>query len=301
MFTLYDRIQIKGIMPERALLRLKRAGIPLYDIQKTQKDRLLLRVQRKDLDKIFAVYPKPLDEGSATYTVEKVGAFGWAKLVDFCKNRVGFLLGGLAFCILTLAADSFVFGIEFVGTDVYARETSQILEENGIKLFSPYKSGREDMITAKLLSLDDVEFCSVKKVGGRIRVEIRTSPFNPSILTKGAMQAKHAGEILSLTVLRGTALKKVGDFVTQGETLVGDWFCAEEGKTVIVEPIARVSIACVYEGVHVDAESEKQAFAEGYLALNLGHNDEITEVTITQIEKGFHVKICYIVTESVNL
>ena len=38
MFTLYDRIQIEGIMPERALLRLKRVGIPLYDIQKTQNN-----------------------------------------------------------------------------------------------------------------------------------------------------------------------------------------------------------------------------------------------------------------------
>ena len=217
MFTLYDRIQIEGIMPERALLRLKRAGIPLYDIQKIDNSHLLLRVERKDIPKIFSIYPNVKEAGRSVYTLSKIGGIGLAKIVDFCKNRAGFLLGGLAFCIITLAADTFVFGIEFVGTDVYARETAQALDESGIRLFAPYKAGCEDIVTAKLLSLDYVEFCSVKKEGGRIRVEVRTSPFTTTVLSKESMVAKHTGEILSITVLRGSALKKAGDTVQQGE------------------------------------------------------------------------------------
>ena len=302
MFTLYDRIQIEGVMPERGLLRLKRAGIPLYDIKKTQKNRLTLRVQRKNLDKIFAIYPSSLaEERQSVYTVSKIEAVGLAKIVDFCQNRVGFVLGCLAFFILTLTADFFVFGVEFVGTDVYARETMQALEENGVKLFAPYKKGREDMITAKILSLDFVEFCSVQKAGGRIRVETRISTFSPTVATKGKMQAKHTGEILTISVLRGTASKKVGDTVQIGETIVEDWFLTEDGRQVCVEPIARVRIACVYEGEHIDATSEEEAFAQGYLALALYDTDEITEVTVRKIDNGFHVKICYIITESVNL
>ena len=300
--TLYDRIQIEGLMPERALLRLKRAGIPLYDIEKPQKNRLLLRVERKDVARIFTIYPSPpFADGKSLYTVSKLGGVGLARLVDFCKNRVGLLLGALAFCIITLAADSFVFGIEFVGTDVYARETAQALEEGGVKLFAPYKVGQEDMITAKLLALDYVEFCSVKKVGGRIRVELRTSPFLQKSLSKGAMTAKHSGEIIALTVLKGSALKTAGDTVQAGEALVGNWFSTEAGEQVCVEPIARVRIACVYEGAHEEAVTEEQAFAEAYLALNLTDKDEITERIVIQTEKGFHVKISYIATESVNL
>jgi len=301
--TLFDRIRIEGLMPERALLRLKREGIPLYQVKKIQKNAILLLVRRKDRQKVFAIYPNVCYNGTANcaYTTAYLGGVGVAKLVDFCKHRVGFLLGGLAFCILTLAADSFVFGVEFVGTGVYARETAQALEESGVRLFAPYKKGSEDMVTAKLLTLDSVEFCSVQKIGHRLRVEIRTSPFQKPSLARGEMQAKHTGEIVALTVLRGSALKKEGDEVWTGETLVGDWFSTIEGEQVRVEPIARVQIACVYEGAHEKAQSAEEAFAQAYLSLSLGERDEVREQTVTQTEKGFHVKISYVVTESMNL
>lgn len=302
MFILYERIQIDGLMPERALLRLKRAGIPLYNLQRLAKDKIRLRVRRKDLYKIAAIYPQAGDmDVRSAYTFSRIEGVGVAKLVDFCKNRVGFVLGVMAFCILTLAADTFVFGIEFVGTDVYAREVAKALDENGIHLFAPYKAGQEDMITAKLLSLDYVDFCSVTKKGGRLRVEMRTSPFTTPLLTAGQMQAKHTGEIIAITALRGTALKKAGESVCVGETLVGDWFSVEGVGQVRVEPIARVKIACVYEGVHPQASSAQQAFAEAYLALQLTDKDEIVESVITQIDDEFHVKINYVVVESMNL
>ena len=302
MFTLYELIQINGIMPERALLRLKRAGIPLYNAQRVAKTQIRLRVRRRDLRKIAAIYPREGDiEKRGAYTFSTIEGVGFAKIVDFCKNRTGFLLGIMAFCILTLAADSFVFGIEFVGTDVYAREVAQTLNENGIRLFAPYKKGKEDMITAKLLTLDYVDFCSVTKRGGKIRVEMRTSPFTAPLLATGEMQAKHTGEILSITALRGTALKKAGESVCVGETLVADYFSLEGEGQVRVEPIARVKIACVYEGLHSTADSMQQAFAEAYLALQLTEKDEIVQTDITQIDDVFHVKIHYVVIESMNL
>ena len=55
--NLKDRLQIEGIMPERALLRLRRAQIPLYNVKKIAKNRILFRVKRKDVEKIFAIYP----------------------------------------------------------------------------------------------------------------------------------------------------------------------------------------------------------------------------------------------------
>ena len=302
MFHLYERIQIEGLMPERALLRLRRAGIPLYHIQKAKKDCICLQVERKDVPQIFALYPKSLDGHSPhPYTVVKRGGVGLAKAVDFCKKRLGFVLGGLLFCIITLAADGFVFGVEFVGSQEYKRETMQALEENGITLFSPYRKNKEDLVTAKLLTLDFVEFCSVQKVGNRIRVETRTSPFAVNTLQQGNMKAKHTGELIALTVLKGTAAKKVGDTVQAGETLVQNVLIDQEGGQVRVETIARARISCVYECVHEGAETVEQAFAEAYLRLNLGEKDELTSKTVTSTEKGFHVKITYLVTESMNL
>ena len=98
------------------------------------------------------------------------------------------------------------------------------------------------------------------------------------------MQAKHTGEILSITTLRGTALKKAGDVVREGETLVGDWFSVEGEGQVRVEPIARVSIACVYAGGCTEANTKEQAFAEAYLALHLTEKDELVDALLAEYD-----------------
>ncbi len=296
------RFKVEGILPERALLRLKRAGIALYNAKKVEKNVILFSVKKKDIEKVFAIYPNLCynREEKSLYTVQKLGGERGARIVDFFRKRAGFLLGGLAFAALTLAADGLVFGVEIVGSRVYAREVMQALDESDIKLYAPYKGGKEDLVTAKLLSLQGVEFCSVQKVGNRVRVEMRTSPFTTDTLVKESMTAKHDGQIVQMSVLRGTALKKTGDSVTCGEPLVGNWFTPQEGEQVRVEPIARVRIACTYEGIF-SAQSEEEAFAKAYLALALADGDGVTQKQITQTGKEFHVKISYLVTERINL
>ncbi len=296
-----ESFSVEGIMPERALLRLKRAGIPVYDARKIEKTKLLFRVKRKDIEKVFAIYPKVCYNGSnqSPYEVTHLGSVGVGKGFDFLKNRAGVLLGALAFCALTLAADNLVLGVEFVGSKVYAREILQALEENGVKKYAFYPEGKEDIVTARTLSLSGVEFCSVRKVGHWVRVETHIDPFTTKRLQKESLTATYSGEIRSITVLRGTALKKVGDSVQAGESLVGNWFETEDGEQVRVEPIARVQIACVYEGFFEGA-SEEDAFAEAYLLLALSDGDEITEKKITKTEEGVFVEISYLVTQRVN-
>ncbi len=296
MFLFLERLEVVGLMPERALLRLKRENIPLYRIQKIDGKRIRLCVKRKDVKRVFSAYP----QGDATpYKIKSLGGVGGAKWIDFCKKRVGFCLGVILFCGTTACADDLVLGVDFVGSSVYAREALQILEEHGVKKYAFYKKGKEDEIAAKLTALKGVEFCSVKKVGTRVRVEIRLDPFSTETLYKDSMQAKHAGELLSLTVLRGEPLKKAGDIVSAGETLVGNWLYTKEGEQIRVEPIARARIACVYEAEY-EGIDEETAFAQTYLALDLSKNDEILEKSFTWTETGILVKIRYLVIETVN-
>ncbi len=297
------RLRIDGIMPERALLRIKRAKIPLYNVKKREKTRLDIEVKRKDLQKVFAIYPNVCynSSGKVPYTVRKTGGVGLTKAVEFCKNRVGLLLGALLFGILTLSSEGVVLGVDIVGGSAYEREALRALEESGIKKYAIYPKGREDAVTAKLLALDGVEFCSVKKIGRRVRVEIRLSPFATDTSYKGSMQAKHAGTVVGISVLRGFALKKVGDEVAVGETLVGNWFCLTNGEQVRVEPIARVRIACEYAYLHVGAADEESAFAAAYLDICVTGKEELTQKSVVKAEEGFEVKISYVVTETVNL
>ena len=298
---LKEKLLIEGLMPERALLRLKRAGIPVYNAKKVKKNQILFCVNTKDTEKVFAIYPNVCYNNSvySSYTVKKMGAEGALKYVEWAKRRVGLLLGGLLCITMVLVSEPLVFEIEFKGTDIYAREALIALEEAGITRFSPYVEGKEDLICSKLLTLSGVEFCSVEKVGHRVVVELQTSPFPQNAIDKNAMQAKHSGEIIAMTVLRGTPLKKIGDTVHAGEILVGNWFNTEQGGQVRVEIIARVRIACAWEG-RVDAQSTEEAFAKAYVLLELDDLEEVKAVEITETDGAYLVKIHYETIEKIN-
>ncbi len=289
-------------MPERALLRLKRAGIPLYKVQKPEKTRLLFEVKKKDLEKVFAIYPNVCYNNSTyrAYRVEELGSVGWGKTVDFLKNRAGVVLGIFAFCALTLATDSLVLGVDIVGSTVYTREVLQALDHHGVKKYALYPEGREKEVTAELLQIKGVEFCSVRRRSRRVIVEVRTTPFQTETLVHAPLQAERAGRLVELTVLRGTPLKKAGEEVEAGDALVADWFETGEGEKTTVAPIARARLACTYERAY-ECETEEEAFANAYLELDLLDGDEITEKSVTQTEKGFHVKINYLIVRKINL
>ncbi len=298
-----SRLRLVGIMPERALLKLRRGGISVYKAQKTQKNQLLFEVKKKDIRKVFAIYPKVCYNSSSyhPYAVEETGSVGLAKLVDFCKNRTGALLGGLGFCAITLALQSMTFGVELVGNSAYKREVLSTLAQEKIRPFALYDEGKQDVLTAKLLTLQGVEFCSIRKTGFWVRVELRTSPFPRLSAHRESMLATRSGEIRSMTVLQGTPLKKEGEYVQAGEPLVGNWLQTEKEEKIEAHPIARVRIACTYEEIFPQATSFEQAFAEAYLRLELSEGDEITSKRIEPTESGYLVQMTYEVTESVNL
>ena len=296
-----ERILLEGMMPERALLKLRRAQIPLYRIEKPQPNQILFHVRKQDAEKVFAIYPKALSDKTdyRAYQVKDLGAVGIGKCIETVKRRAGLLLGGLLGLSVVLASQPLVLAVDFVGTSVYARETYQALDEAGVRLFAPYKQGQVDSVCAKLLAIEDVEFCSVKKVGHRIVVETRLSPFPKTNVQTGVMRAKRAGEIVSMTVLRGTPLTKIGDTVREGDSLVGDWFSTESGGQVRVEIIARVCIACTY-AIDVEADDEETAFAMAYLAQGFTEQDSIQQHSVEKADGLYRVKMLYHTIETMN-
>ena len=295
------RFVIEGIMPERALLRLKRAGIVVYNVKKPQKNQILFSVKKKDSEKVFAIFRDPCynSNGYSAYTAKRLGVFGGWRYVESLKRRTGFIVGGMLFCALTLFADGFIFGIRFKGTDIYAREAVMALEENGIKPFTRYQKGSEDLVCAKLLKNKGVEFCSVQKQGLYVVVEVRLSPFLERAPVKGDMIAMRSGTLLSIATLRGTPQKKAGEQVQAGETLVSSYFETQSGEKKTVEVIARASVACTYEK-SLQAESAEEAFAKAYLELALSGRDKITKKTIAERNNEYVVTIEYTTIQTIN-
>ena len=301
-FTFRERFSIVGIMPERALLRIKRAGICVYNAKKIQKNQILFSVSKKDSEKVFAIYPNVCYNigTSSPFQVRKIGAEGLAKYTEWLKKRTGLLLGGLLFVSSLVFCDTFIFGIQFSTSTVYQREIVIALEECGITPFSRFDGENIDVACSKILALDGVEYCLMRKVGGWLQVELRFSPFQQNLLYQTPMQAKHTGTLLSLTVLKGTAVKKIGEEICAGDVLVENYFSLEDGGQVRVEPIARASIACFYQ-TQIQAESEEEAFANAYLELGLTPLDRITEKEIFYENDLYTVKIGYIVIETINM
>ena len=322
IFSFSRWLEIHGNMPERAIKRLQRAQIPLFSVRKTAKNTMLLRVREKDIAKVFAIYPKMCynKATSSAYLVQDKGGAGLQKAVDFCKTRVAFLLGAVLCCIGCLAIEPYVFGVKIVGSSVYEREILHTLESFGAKPFSKYPLQNQEKITAQLLALEGVEFCSVQKQGNQVVVEMRLDPLSKSQISLGDMLSQKNGVILSIVALSGTPLKKAGESVQVGEKLVGGYFQTQSGEYKGVQPIARVRISCVCEE-EVLANSPQEAFATVLLGLNFSSNCTLTAKEITlvspkihsqeqnqqeknqenQREKMFHVKIDYIFTQIINL
>ncbi len=300
---LCDKLLVEGILPERAILRVKRAGIDVYNAKKIRKNAIVFSVKKKDTEKVFAIYPNVCynKESGSDYLLTRAGAERTTKLWDFFKKRAGILLGAFLFLVLTQFFGGYVLRVEITGTNIYEREILRTLEKHGVKTLSRYSAKNNDLICAEILSLDGVGFCSVKKDGSIVKVEVRTSPFRKPFVEKGALCAKGSGEIVSLSVLRGTPLKKVGDKVSAGEPVVGDYILtgAERDTKTQVDTIARLELACAYEE-NISVPTEEEAFAHAYLALGLSQNGRITQKSIEKNQDGFYVKIEYTEIQTVN-
>jgi len=294
---LLEKIVIEGIMPERALSKLQREGICVYHAKKLKKNQILLSVKKKDTEKVFAICPNVCYNVSvySPYTAKRVGSEGLLAVLDWSKKRMGVLLGALLFLSCTLVANRFVFKIDVTGTDSYRREVLAALEESGIKTFAPYRREKEQEVCSKILALKDVSFCSVKKSGMTVRVEVRLNAFSEPEPQTGDMTAKHSGTILQAAVLRGTLLKGVGETVEAGEALVGAYFLSESGERTTATAIGRIAISCTYDEM-VEAATEEEAFAAAYLSID----GEIAEKSCEAAEGGFRVRIIYVVTETIN-
>lgn len=174
------RLLIEGMMPYRALNRLKREGICLKDVKKRKKNQIVCVVDAKDVEKVFAIYPKVCYNGGGytAYIVRIMPFYGLQRRWEFAKKRLGLWLGVVLFLLLTVASNEFIFRIDVVGEPSYEAAVTEILKKSGVEKFRRYDLENADLITAEILRLNEVSFCSVRKIGSTLVVEVHTSPFS---------------------------------------------------------------------------------------------------------------------------
>ena len=277
---------IEGLSVHRVVDRLAREGITLYCVRRVQKNGISLQVERKDSKKAFAILR------SSCYNVKKVRPRGLSRVAVYLIRRAGFVAGAALFLIAILLAETRVLSVRVTGSGAYLKpQVERILSENGVGRFSAFPE-ETGAVSAAVLALPRVSFCSLKMSGGILTVNVEVSDDDTPI-SSAPLLAPVSGTVRELVVVRGTPLVSVGDGVEEGTPLVGDYaLFGEETRSVIV--IAKAVIA--YPIAREYALSEEAARAQALLDFG-----EIGDLHTTKTENGWLLEGVAYATAAVNL
>ena len=136
-----------------------------------------------------------------------------------------------------------------------------ILSRGGVEKFSAAPKDTS-ALTAEILALPRVSFCTIRADGGVVTVTVEVSGEGVP-LEEGALYAPATGTLEELLVIRGTPLFSVGDSVTEGTALVGDYAVyGDETRTVLVIARATVSFPVQVEYGMGEAWALSQAYLD---------------------------------------
>jgi len=277
------RLEIEGINAVYAVDKLSKAGIAVISAQKTQKNGVLVEVAANEWKKAFAILQ------SSCYNVKKVGFRGLSLFRKKAVARAGLIAGAILFLLAVPFLQSRILRIDVTGSGAYLKaEVGEILARNG---YLPFRALPEDpsQATAEILSLPRVSFCSVKKSGGIVTVDVEVSD-GENVLVGQPMKSSVAGVVRRVVAVRGCPCVKEGDEVKIGDILVSSDF---EGRNVVV--IASVELDVPFSAFYAAADEEAAELAAG---LEFG---EIGNISIERREDGFLVTGSRIVTVSQNM
>ncbi len=203
--------------------KLARENIPVLLCREVQKNVLEVHIRAKDRKKAFAILR------SSCYHIDDVKYYGPARARQLAPQLFGLLVGVLLFFAAVYTFESRVLTVEVTGSGAYyEREIRAILQEEGVGGFSPMPRDTA-VLTARVLALPRVEFCTFKRAGGILTVEVRVSE-NAQPIAGMPLIAPVSGTVIGLTVVRGTPLVSVGDSVREGDTVVDVYTLAGEQK-----------------------------------------------------------------------
>ncbi len=277
------KLVLQGENPERILKLFVKNGFSLYDVKKTQKNTLLFSVRAKEYRKIFAFFQKVCyNKDGRIYESEKYALSGVGKTTAF--RPLFFGLGVIIYLLVFLVSSPFVFSIKTVGGN--RTEILEILEENGLSVFHKFDGEKRENAERKLLALDGVSFSSVQKVGSRLTVEVRYSPFYKKTERQPDLISTENGVVESVSALCGTASVKTGDEVKVGDTLIFGKITLDDGREIPVQAVGKVVVLCKvrYFG---EFSTEQEAEASGILYAD----GEILSTSVEKTADGYFVEL----------
>lgn len=288
----YSTFSIEGLNVEFLLNRLKKNGVNVYNVKRITAKKTIITVPYNHTKKFFAISKE------LCYNVKKVKSGGrYYPFIRFISS-ISVVLGILFFSLFTYFSSNLVYTISFYGSGAkHQVAVKEYFSEIGVKKFSSFKSiNLKELSKDIVLSVSDVAFAECVRRGGELKVYLVENVKDVGINTLAEnLVCSVNGVIESLSVYRGTPLKKVGDNVIDGETLV----VGEEqanGKVIKTGVLAYVKIRAEKTFTFYDeSDNKKETFLA--LAINLTKESPINyDISIEKINEQYlyTIKIEYV-------
>ncbi len=224
------------ILPEL----LHQRSVSVYEFKILNNDLCKIVIDYKNCRKFFAIC------NNMCYNIKKVRYKG---LLSPFKNA-GLCLGGVIgvalFIVICLSLQNYIFAIDVLGSGAcYSSQTISVANSVGAKKFAKFSSVNLKELEQKILSTNSgLSFVSCKRYGNRLVIStyLSTSKEEPLINDNKEIISSYNGVLESISVLRGTALKSVGETVSVGDVIVGAYITDKDGETYPSYVVARATV-----------------------------------------------------------
>lgn len=281
-----------------ALRKLSRADIPVYCLKK-HTNTLTFCIEDEYLQKAFAIF------SHRCYNISVVRESAAKRVRRFLSRRVAFPLGALLFVSSACVANSLVLKIKVTGSGAYLADTvKSIARDCGAEEWRFAKSVDGATLIARVLALPNVIFCTVKKEGSYLIVDVQTEENDSSLVSASPLVSTVAGVIVRAVAVCGTLEKSAGEEVSAGDIIIGAYTIDSDGVRTECLAAGFAQIECV-STVLYGAEKESEENLKLALASADLYADDIIkrEHKVKKNGEGviYEVTYTYRTTLSVNM
>ena len=283
---------------EGVLSKLSRAVIAVYRL-KADGAKVSFCVKEEYVKKVFAIFKH------RCYNVGIGSKSAKMRAVEALKRRIGLFVGAVLFLAAALAANFTVLKVKVTGDCAYlAGDVIEIARHCGIRQWSPCTNADIPSLEAKVLALEGVSFCSVRRMGSYVVIEVMSGGEDAEKCTYSDLVSSESGKLLRLVTISGTPLAEAGERVERGSKLIGAYASGEDGsrRECLAVGFAEIEVSRRVS-VFFDAASEENA-ASALGAASL-YSDNVTSrsYTVSECDGGvvYDVSFTYISTLSVNM
>ncbi len=275
--------------PEYLPVLLAKKGIKVIDFRLLGVKECLVTIDCVYFRKFFAICK------NMCYNILSVKYKGILSPVMLIIKKAGVFVGIIAFLCCSLALSNLVYEIDVIGSgSIFKNETILTLNEMGVKKYSTFSSIDYESLAKNLLKSNErLAFVSAEKKGNRLVIKAELGAYPPTVLDKQTenLVSLYDGVIEEIAVLRGTALKSVGDKVSKGDELVGAYVVKKDESIYQTFIIARVKILATEKYFHPCENPSIEDARSALVIAEFLSDGEVTKKSYEICEGGVEVTL----------